>query len=135
MLLGSAAIWQHVAPTFYEQSRILSGKASLSVDFFHNETIFLRCLGALNILFWTCLYCIKLSFLLFFRRLRAKVRGREIWWWCVLAVAVTGWLVSIADYPYRCIYSSFEYILCKSCSAHTLFQTNVVSAVREQGKQ
>ena len=67
-------------------------------DFEHKSFI------ATSILFLSCLWSIKLSFLILFRRLGKKVRGHRILWRWALGSTVVAWVVCIGvdSLKYRC---------------------------------
>ena len=111
MLLAVVILCQTQAKTLYEQYAIISGRKPSTPDFVDRYTIFVRSILPLSILFYSCLWCIKLSILLFFRRLLAKVRGHHILWWVILAITTLSWVVCIADIQYRCYVSSIESIM------------------------
>ena len=44
---------------------------------------------------WLVVCLVKMAYLFFFRRLVSRLRGFNIWWWCVVAVVVSAALVSL----------------------------------------
>ena len=110
MMLGTAILWQIEAPTLYEQYAVEAGKSPPTQGFIERDTAFWRCFVPFNILFYSCLWSIKLSFLLFFRRLGSRVEGHKIWWWCILVITVLTWVACVADIRYKCSLASFEII-------------------------
>lgn len=116
MLLGTAVLWQVEAPTLYEQYAVESGKEPFSLGFIERDTAFLRTIAPFTILFYSCLWTVKLSFLIFFRRLGSKIKGHQIWWWCILVITFLTWVACIADIDYQCSLGSFEHIICEFTS-------------------
>ncbi|KAL8866795.1 MAG: hypothetical protein Q9174_006079 [Haloplaca sp. 1 TL-2023] len=114
LLLGSAALWQVQSVNLYELYAVESGQKPLTLGFIDTNTELLRSLTPFAILFYTCLWVIKLSFLLFFRRLGLNVRGQKIWWWTVLVITVLTWIATIADNDYKCSLEPIEFIWCMS---------------------
>ncbi|KAF1814258.1 hypothetical protein P152DRAFT_480466 [Eremomyces bilateralis CBS 781.70] len=58
--------------------------------------LFLRFQFGMIILFWTNLWAVKVSFMLFFRRLLPKTKNRLIWWWwTVLVLIISTYIVNI----------------------------------------
>ena len=110
MLLATSIFWQKKAPTMYEQYAVQAGKEIPGPGFISRDMAFLRSLTGFIIIFYTCLWTVKLSFLFFFRRLGSKVRGHKNWWRCVLVITILTWLACIGDIPYKCLFSSFEFI-------------------------
>ena len=113
LLLASALLWQMESPNLYELFNVASGQKPLTKIFVKNNTALLRSLTPFALLFYSCLWIVKLSFLLFFRRLGMNVRGQKIWWWCVLAVVLLTWAATIADNDYKCSLKPIEYIWCQ----------------------
>ena len=111
MLFAVVMICQTQTPTLYEQYDVVSGRKPSTPAFVDRYTTFVRSILPLSILFYSCLWCIKLSLLLFFRRLLAKVRGQHIWWWIILVVTLITWVACIADIQYRCYVSSIDSII------------------------
>lgn len=67
--------------------------------------------------FYTSLWCIKLSFLLFFHRLIPdSLRSLRWHWWGVLAVTVPSYAICFATLPYPCTFSSFEKMASPYCT-------------------
>ncbi|KAL8885051.1 MAG: hypothetical protein Q9205_006905, partial [Flavoplaca limonia] len=102
LLLGSAVLWQFMSPNLYDLFAVTSGQKPLTPDFITKNADLLRSITPFSLLFYSCLWTIKLSFLLFFRRLGFNVRGQKIWWWCVLIITILSWMVTVADHDYKC---------------------------------
>ena len=108
--LGTAIIWNRGLFGLYSQFGLANGTLlptpailSAFLNEQHNQI-------AILVLFYSCLWSIKLSFLIFFRRLSAKVRGQRIWWWCVTGLVVATYLTCIGTIQYPCLAGDFEYI-------------------------
>lgn len=65
--------------------------------------------------FYTSLYAVKLSFLLFFNRLGQNVHRQKYIWWPVLLFTLATYFVCIGDIQYKCIVRPFAEIV-TSCS-------------------
>ncbi|KAI9664062.1 MAG: hypothetical protein M1821_007553 [Bathelium mastoideum] len=121
MFLATAILWSIEAPTLYLQYGIQSGRIPLTspldeLNFVKKDTSFLRTIVPFNWLYYTSLWTVKLSFLMFFRRLGSRVRGQQIWWWVVLVIVVATWIACVADIQYNCALSSYEWII-ENCAA------------------
>lgn len=55
------------------------------------------------VLFFTSLWAVKISFLLFFRRLGRNVEGQSIIWWLVFTVTFSSYFVCIGLIQYSCL--------------------------------
>lgn len=114
LLLGSAVLWQVEAPNLYELFAVTSGEKPLTSSFVARNIDLLRSLTPFALLFYSCLWTVKVSFLLFFRRLGLNVRGQKVWWWCVLVITLLTWAATIADHNYKCSIRPIAYIWRKS---------------------
>lgn len=74
--------------------------------------------GALAIvfLFLSGLWNVKISFLLFFRRLGNKVSGHKLHWWLVLSFTLATYAISIGTIQFHCFIRPFQEII-PSCSS------------------
>lgn len=70
----------------------------------------------MTILFYSCLWLVKFSFLAFFSKLGSKIQSHRIWWWVVLIVTIGVWIASVADLDYKCSLSALPWILGKLAS-------------------
>lgn len=70
---------------------------------------------AIIIIFYSTLWSIKFSFLLFFRRLGKNVRRQKLLWWPVLGFTLGSYMIAVGIIQYRCLVKSFLYIM-ESCT-------------------
>lgn len=110
LLLANAILWQTQAPALYELFDVVTGKKPSTPGYIDRQQFFVRALAPLTIMFYSCLWIVKLSLLLFFHRLGSKFKGHKLWWWCILVVVVATWVSCLAITPYECFFSSFEHI-------------------------
>ncbi len=106
MLLATAVLWQTIIHIVYEQYAVTSGRAAITPDFFTAQTHLMHTLAPLLVLFYTCLWAVKLSLLLFFRRLGSKVMGQKIWWWSILVITVVTWAICTGLLHWSCLLDS-----------------------------
>jgi hypothetical protein len=55
---------------------------------------------------WTCIYLVKLAFMVFFHGLGKQIRFQRILWWCVLVFLVASYAVTLGLMEYKCLTSS-----------------------------
>lgn len=110
MLLTSAIIWQLKAYVVYWLYAVQSGEVAPSADFLAAYENFMPQITTWNILFYSCLWAIKLSFLIFFRRLGSRTKSHVIWWWVVLGVTLIAWVGCIADIDWACSLNGISWI-------------------------
>lgn len=68
--------------------------------------------------FYTGLWAIKFSFLLFFKRLGQNVARQQVLWWCVFVFTVAAYVISIVDMPYACLTDSFDRLM-QNCNTES----------------
>ncbi|KAJ4346702.1 uncharacterized protein N0V89_010634 [Didymosphaeria variabile] len=69
-------------------------------------------------LMYTSLWCVKLSFLLFFYRLGPRlIQGMKWHWWGVAIFTMLAYGATFATYPYMCSFGTYEQIMQPYCTA------------------
>ena len=53
--------------------------------------------------FYTSLWAVKISFLIFFRRLGQNVRRQKVLWWTVFAFTVATYIICIGNIQFSCL--------------------------------
>lgn len=97
----------------------------MSLNFIHEDVVFIKSIIPIFLLFYTSLLLTKLFMLVFFRRLGSKVRGHNIWWWCILVITFIFWIVCVADTNYKCFLGSFDQIISEpQQNSHVVLITN-----------
>lgn len=82
---------------------------------------FLRLFTTVPMIFYTGLWCIKLGFLLFFRRLGVRsIPSLNRWWWAVTGITAVCYFVCFATLPYYCTLVSFEVAFSAACATQGL---------------
>ncbi len=104
MTLANAVIWQHASGDMYLTLLISSGVSHvIPPDFLARMGVFLHALFASYLLFISTLWSIKLSFLVFFRKLGWHLRFQNILWWSVLVFTVVSYFASVALINFKCM--------------------------------
>ena len=87
------------------------------------ESYFKAC-AALLLMFYSALWAVKLSFLLFFRRLGQNIVGQRRVWWPVFILKVLLYIACIGAIQYPCLVNSVFYMAtnCATPAARTLSQ-------------
>jgi hypothetical protein len=111
MLLGNTIMWQVNEGPLYVQLSVIFGKTLPSLESLHTAKGLLRSILASNILFYCCLWTVKLSLLFFFRRLGNQVRGHDIWWWVVMVITVGSWGACIGNNQFECALKPLDWIV------------------------
>ncbi|KAH9905727.1 hypothetical protein F4778DRAFT_802192 [Xylariomycetidae sp. FL2044] len=117
LALLSAICWQLVVDYLYNFLHLTGGLLWPAPQTFIQDTEHFY-IGQLVVLifFYTSLYSVKLSFLLFFKRLGQGVHAQKYIWWPILALTLATYFVCIGDIQYKCIVRPFAEIA-TSCSS------------------
>lgn len=115
MLLANATIWQYAKTGLYLLLNVQSGRQLPPADFGLKVGEYLHESVAILVLFYSSLWCVKLSFLVFFRRLGQKVQKQKIIWWSVLVVVVAGYFSVLGTIQWHCLIPRFE-IIAQNCT-------------------
>lgn len=125
--IASAVIWQIDAETMFRSRRVWAGLELPGADFVSVNERYYKSLVAVFILFFSSLWSIKISFLLFFRRLGKNVLNEKLIWWPVFCITVATYFVCLGTIPYSCLVRSLDYLItyCTSPKAE-IFQQLVL---------
>jgi hypothetical protein len=112
MLLSSTILWQTQTRALYDQYAVVTGEVPFDLGFLERYSTFLHSVAPLGMLFYTCLWTIKLSLLLFFRSIGAQVNANKAWWWFVWSDTVLTWMGCMGANDWGCSSESFADISC-----------------------
>lgn len=110
MLLAFSITWQVEGYFLTWMFDVLNGKVLPSESFFNQFTKFLPYIVIWNYLYYSSLWAVKFSFLVFLRQLGSKAKSHQIWWWVVTTLTLAAWVACVADIDYKCTLSDLEYI-------------------------
>jgi hypothetical protein len=110
LALITAALWQWQAPSMYWLLGALAGteQSTSLADVFKKQKLWLKVSLVVQLFFYTSLTAVKLSFLLFFRRLGDRVPKFNWFWWPVVLFVLAIWFASIGNTQYECELGSTE---------------------------
>lgn len=117
LVLITASLWQWAARDIYYFLELYAGLVAVEADY---PTRLFRGLKAsliVELFFYTSLFLVKMSFLLFFRRLGSHVRGQKLFWWPAFALSVVSYLVSVGDVEYHCLVNTTVAYLESYCTS------------------
>ena len=132
LLLITAVLWQTQVEALYTQFKLLSQAILPTPEIEHKQTVYFRSLAALIVFFYTCLFAVKLSFLVFFRRLGPKVQGQRTWWWIVLVFNTAVWITLIGSMGWRCMLKPLEFIFSKADFDLTVLTVDIMQHTVQQ---
>ena len=104
MTLANAVVWQKTANELYSVIAVESGQISMPPpEYLSYVYIQLHSLFASFVLYYTALWSVKLSFLLFFRTLSNSIRRQMILWYWVLAFTIASYVSCLCMMDFRCL--------------------------------
>ena len=115
LLLTTAVLWSIEKGALHLQYDVTNGVVALTPDVSKKLRDFNWSATALEISFYLCLWSIKLSFMIFVRRLGEKVTGLRLFWWVVTGLVVISFFTCIGVVPYRCLIPPLEVLNGTSC--------------------
>lgn len=118
MFFASAVIWQWQQTAMYEIFTLSSGTVIPTPEQSAAVRTSFRAQFVIISIYYTSLWIIKLSFLVFFRRLGHNVRGQKIWWWCVTALTIATWATCIGTTEFKCFLRPLDYIFGREAYPH-----------------
>jgi hypothetical protein len=99
ILLANTALTTVMAPPMYEILRMAAGREQPTAAFAEQATLYLRCQFASTMLFYTCLWAVKASFLVFFHRLTSHTKWPQRAWYAVAIITGLSYCGTIITYP------------------------------------
>ena len=115
MLIAYAAIWQWCGNQLYLSIAVASGRLLMPPpDFLDQLETFLHGLFVAYYMFYTLLWSIKMSFLLFFWKLGHNVRRQRPLWWSVFGFTVASYAVCLGLVDYGCLLGSKMHLASKN---------------------
>ena len=114
LLLSNTITWQLVKEDMYLHFAVAAGQLyPPPADAPERIKRYLRASVAIITFFYTGLWAIKLSFLVFFKRLGKNVKNQTIIWWSVMVVTCFSYFTCLGTIEYKCFAGSFMYIKCE----------------------
>lgn len=92
-MTAATGVLYHLYPYLYMEMSLAQG---IDVGHSTESIVTTTKLGVTAaMLIWAAIFCVKFSFLFFFRRLVYRVRRVGVWWWVVFGILVPGACVCI----------------------------------------
>lgn len=92
VLTTIAMLYNYAIPIIFEFEQILQGKKLLTHDFGDRARLFLKLQFAIIVLFWTCIWAVKISFLIWYKKLTDVPSNRKLMWNLVIGFTVASYL-------------------------------------------
>jgi hypothetical protein len=123
MLLSVAALGQVYLKDIYMLMAVSSGDMMPDPNFLEEAQRGLRAFGIAMLLFYSGIWAIKLSFLLFFKRFGAQFAAYRIFWWAVLIITIASGAITIGLMQFHCIFGPINDTMVICSQYATLRQT------------
>ena len=127
LVVTTAIIWQVFAEHMYYVMVVSAGVELPGPGFPSLAENYFKASFVVVVLFYSALWSIKLSFLLFFKRLGKNVRGQAVLWWPILGITIATYCACIGTIHFPCLLNSFEYLAinCSTASANRFSQVTL----------
>jgi hypothetical protein len=112
-----------MSSAMYELLAVSVGRKQPTPAFLLRGSYYLKCQFASTVLFWTCLWSVKASFLAFFFQLTKRLTWPRRAWWAITTITALAFAGSIISYPLSC--TSFTIGECRSGHPCALWLTAV----------
>lgn len=93
LLLSLAIMYRYATPIMFELDRVAKGEEMLTPSFLPRAAVFLKLQFAIIVLFWTTIWVVKTSFLIFYRTLFAGLPDQLRGWWIAAGFTALGYLL------------------------------------------
>ena len=104
-------MYKYIIPTMFELDRIANGEEAFTPAFLPPAAVFLKMQFAIIVLFWTIIWIVKVSFLIFYRKLYAKLPGGMLRWYLVSAFTAVTYLLAWAFQLGSCVPIKHYFVL------------------------
>lgn len=91
-LLSTGVLITLIVPILFEFEYILHGQKGITTGFVQRVNYFLRMQFAIIVLFWTSIWGVKFSFLVWYRTLLAAPADRVALWWGVFSFTILAYI-------------------------------------------
>ena len=104
MTLANAIVWQVTSKELYDIIAVDTGQRLMPEPEYNSRVSILhRSLIATYFLYYTALWSIKISFLLFFRNLSKTIRRQMLLWYFVSASTIASYIICVCMINYKCL--------------------------------
>ena len=126
LALFSAICWQLVGGFLYDFLKVRSGQQAPHDNQVADIENYYTGQLVVLVFFYTSLYLVKFSFLLFFKRLGRNVQSQKYLWWPVFVFTIASYLTGIGTISFKCLINPFSVIV-DQCFSHKSIMFNVVT--------
>jgi hypothetical protein len=104
ILLAHAIVITVMAGPMYDILAVAASNGAFvpPANFMERSTFYLRCQFAATCLFWSCVWAVKASFLVFYKTLIDGLKYLPTIWWIIVGITSMSYVASIISYPVSC---------------------------------
>lgn len=113
MLIAVTVLYRYVIATMFEINSIATGEEPFGPDFLPRAAFYLKMQFAIIVLFWTSIWTVKASFLIFYQNLLGRLHDQMLGWWVVCGITFFAYLGCWATQLASCIPISHYFTLGK----------------------
>ncbi|RAL59087.1 hypothetical protein DID88_003567 [Monilinia fructigena] len=127
LALASAILWQIHAQEMFDLMAVSAQIKMPGADFVARSEAYSKASGVVIVLFYSTLWSVKFSFLLFIRRLGSHVAKVEYLWWPITVFTMCTYFACIGTIQYHCLFFPLTTIetKCTTDSAVNFQQTTL----------
>ena len=107
---ASTGVTQATRDLDYLQMSVDIGITLPDFDFPNKMLLYTKLNTAEYMLQWACIFCVKFSYIFFFRPLTSRIRPLQIWWWIMVTIVTPAALVTICLAPWVCPYFDMTFL-------------------------
>jgi hypothetical protein len=111
LVIANAILWQVHAREMFDLMAVSVGMETPGPDFVSRSEAYSKASVAVIAFFYSTLWSVKMSFLLFFRRLGISVLGQEYIWWPVFVFTLATYFACIGTIQYNCLVVPLQVIM------------------------
>ncbi|KAI9799743.1 MAG: hypothetical protein M1833_003862 [Piccolia ochrophora] len=127
MLIVSDVLWILGIPGTYTNVEVSTGLRAPPLDFIQQANRYLKIQFATMVLFWSLIWSVKISFMVFFYRLRDHLKRQNIIWWCIFGFVVVAYLTSVVTYPIAWIGTCAPFDILRPCVTRLILRRATIS--------
>lgn len=93
LLLSLAIMYRYATPIMFELDKVAKGEVMPTAAFLVRATVFLKLQFAIIVLFWTEIWVVKISFLIFYWNLFIGLPDQKFGWWVASGFTAVAYLL------------------------------------------
>lgn len=118
LVIANAILWQYHSQEMFDLMAVSAGIETPGPDFVSRSEAYLKSSVAVIAFFYSTLWSVKMSFLLFFRRLGAGISRQKYIWWPVFLFTSATYFACIGTIQYNCLVAPLQVVM-EKCTLNT----------------